>query len=488
METYMRKPVQSILMVGMLLSFLGVTCLCMIYMAKDNNYNNTIFHYFSISKPLYSKLMYLDIRKDTLINGMNLCGILFVLFNYAFSQHNFPYKGKRSHTIVRVLLIASLTLQFLIYSTWFQYFVYFGHAGFIPDAATYRSAYALFHHITVILNFLVLVYSAGCLLVTARKREPMRTLRNIKWLVFILDICICVLYFYMFFSLPDSFLWMSRSVGYIAYTSLKMAPYFGIMRVVPLVVVIPILMLWCNFHWYNKDLQRMKDDDYVFSSIVASSEISTRALSHYIKNELLGIQAETEFMLQAGRFSPEGLEHIRTSCTQVYERLDSLQRNSNRLVLNQSRSNIVDILEKSLERSKELFQQRQVTFAFSTDQQEIYVFCDRQCMQEVFSNLINNAVEAMEAMPDDRRRHLDVSVRLFETEVQIQFQDSGPGISRSIQNDLFQPFSSTKPTKYNWGIGLSFSKRIIKSHNGRIEAENAPEGGACFTLQLPIIK
>lgn len=488
METRVQKPIQTILMVGMLLSFLGVTFLSMIYMAKDNNFDNTIFHYFSISKAMYSKLMYLDIRKDTLINGMNLCSILFVLCNYAFSQHNFPQRGKRPHTVIRVLLMLFLVLQLLVYSTWFQYFVYFGHAGFVPDAATYRSAYSLFHHITIAFNLVILVYSAGCLLVTATKREPIRTLRNIKWLVFVLDVCICVLYFYMFFSLPDSFLWMSRSVGYIAYTSLKMAPYFVIMRVIPFSVVILIIMLWANFHWYNKDVQRMKDDDYVFSSIVASSEISTRALSHYIKNELLGIQTETEIMLQAGAYSPEGLEHIRASCMQVYERLDALQRNSNRLVVNQSRNNIVDILEKTLTHYKEIFLQRRVTLTMTTDAPEIYVFCDQQCMQEVFSNLINNALEAMDSMPTDRPRELDVQVRLFEAEVQIQFKDSGPGISLSIQDKLFQPFSSTKPTKHNWGIGLSFARRIVKSHNGRIEAENIPGGGARFIIQLPTIK
>ena len=487
MEIRRHRVIQSLLLLILLLSFLGVTFLSMVYMAKDNNYDSTIFHYFSISKEMYSCLMYMGIKKDTLINGMNLCSLLFIICNYTLSQFSFPRKGTNLHRTIRVILIVFWVLQLLLYSTAFQSFLYFGHAGFLPDAATYRSAYRIFHRFTVILNILTLAYSLTCLLAATRRREPIRTLRTIKWLVFILDVCICVLYSYMFFSLPDSFLWMSRAVNYTAYSSLDMAPYFSFMRVIPFTVVALILVLWLNFQWYTKDIQKMKDDDFVFSSIVASSEISTRALSHYIKNELLGIQSEAEMMLQEGAGSPARLENIRQSCIKVYERLDFLQRSSNRLVLNQSRCNIVEIVEQTLALYKESFAQHSVTLSYATDSSEINVFCDRQSIQEVFKNLINNALEAMAPMPNDQARKLDVQIHLFESEVQIRFQDSGPGISPAIADKLFQPFSSTKPTKYNWGIGLSFAKRIVKSHNGQIEAENAP-GGARFTLSFPAIK
>ena len=55
-------------------------------------------------------------------------------------------------------------------------------------------------------------------------------------------------------------------------------------------------------------------------------------------------------------------------------------------------------------------------------------------------------------------------------------------------DNLFEPFISTKSTKHNWGIGLSFVKRIIQSHNGKIEAENSTDGGAVFSVYLPIVE
>ncbi len=483
-----KNYMQSLSMFGMLLSFIGVTILSMIYMAKDNNFDNAIFQYFNISNRLYSRLIYLNIKKDSLVNGMNLCSILFILCNYAFSQCNFPLKGTSLHKKIRVFLGLFWIVQLLVYSTFFIRFLYFGRAGFLPDPAIFRFCYKVFHSITVWINLVTLLYSAACLILTARKKEPIRELRRIKWLLVVIDICICGLYFYMFFSLPDCFLWLSRSMNYTAYLSLKMPPYIGLMRILPFLVVLLIVFLWFNFHRYNKDIQKMEDDDYVFSSILSSSEISTRAFSHYVKNELLGILSEAELMLQEGNPDTERLEHIRQSCMEVYERLDTLQKNSNRILLNQSRNNILEMIDGALTQCREMLEKHHVEVIYKADAREVFVFCDRHYMQEIFHNLIINAVEAMAALPKDRPRLLTILTFLYENEIQIQFQDSGPGISPAIEDNLFEPFSSTKPTKYNWGIGLSFVKRIVKSHDGKIEAKNAPIGGAIFTLHFPILK
>lgn len=488
MEKRSANTVQTLLMSGMLLSFIGVSILSMIYMAKDNNFDNIIFQYFSISPSMYAKLIYLDIDKGPLINGMNACSILFVLCNYAFSQSNFPAKNKPLHRRIRIFLVLFWILQLVAYSTWFQMFLYFDQSVVLSDAANFRLFYDLLHCCTIGLNFLTLLYSAFCLIVTARKKEPIRELRRIKWLLVVIDIFICGLYFYMFFSLPGAFLWMSRSVGYIAYTSLQMAPYIGIMRLIPVTVILLILFLWLNFHRYNKDMQKMRNEDFVFSSIVSSSEISTRAFSHYVKNELLGILSETELLIQESPCPSERLERIRNSCVEVYERLDTLQRNSNRLVLNQSRNNILSIIRDTLDAYKDIFEKNRMEVSCTTEAEEIYVFCDRHYIQEVLNNLINNAIEVLAPLPEDHPRKLDIHVRLFENEVQIRLHDSGPGIPPSIKDKLFEPFSSTKPTKYNWGIGLSFAKRIVKSHNGTIEAANSPAGGAVFTVYFPLIK
>ena len=70
--------------------------------------------------------------------------------------------------------------------------------------------------------------------------------------------------------------------------------------------------------------------------------------------------------------------------------------------------------------------------------------------------------------------------------VQVSVLDSGPGIPAPSSSRLFEPFFSTK--SHGLGVGLSVAKTIIEAHQGKIWAENHPEGGACFCFTLPVRK
>lgn len=83
------------LVFGMLFSFICVTLFSMIYMAKDNYFNNTIFQYFNISKELFGKLIYIDISKSVLVCGMNMSSLLFLICNYTLSQIDWPRQQRR---------------------------------------------------------------------------------------------------------------------------------------------------------------------------------------------------------------------------------------------------------------------------------------------------------------------------------------------------------------------------------------------------------
>jgi signal transduction histidine kinase len=65
-------------------------------------------------------------------------------------------------------------------------------------------------------------------------------------------------------------------------------------------------------------------------------------------------------------------------------------------------------------------------------------------------------------------------------------RDFGPGIDPAKLDDIWQPFFTTKST--GMGMGLSVSRSIIEAHGGRISAENDPDGGAIFFIEIPIYK
>jgi signal transduction histidine kinase len=72
--------------------------------------------------------------------------------------------------------------------------------------------------------------------------------------------------------------------------------------------------------------------------------------------------------------------------------------------------------------------------------------------------------------------------------VRVSFRDTGPGVSREVRQNLFQPFFTTKEAGQGTGLGLSVSYRILKEHEGilRLEEDGAP--GAAFVFELPLRK
>ena len=64
-------------------------------------------------------------------------------------------------------------------------------------------------------------------------------------------------------------------------------------------------------------------------------------------------------------------------------------------------------------------------------------------------------------------------------------EDNGPGIPPEIRNHIFDPFFTSKNTNYNWGMGLYYVRKIVRSHLGRLRLENRTGGGTVFLMLLP---
>ena len=152
--------------------------------------------------------------------------------------------------------------------------------------------------------------------------------------------------------------------------------------------------------------------------------------------------------------------------------------------MNQSRQNLAEVIQSAVEENKAMMEKEGCQILYEKPLKKAEVFLDPGYMKEVFRNIFCNAMEAMEE--SRREKKVFVELKIYDEEVEIIIKDTGPGLSESISNRLFNPFVSTKSTKQNWGIGLSFCRRIIISHRGRITAENG-ELGAEFHIYLPLI-
>jgi len=112
------------------------------------------------------------------------------------------------------------------------------------------------------------------------------------------------------------------------------------------------------------------------------------------------------------------------------------------------------------------------------------VWADENQMQQVLLNLVQNAHQAMRRQAGERR--LTLRLRPRDGRVAIEVIDTGPGVPPSLLPRIFDPFFTTKPAGEGSGLGLSVSYGIVAQHGGRLYAENRPEGGATFVVELPV--
>jgi two-component system NtrC family sensor kinase len=112
------------------------------------------------------------------------------------------------------------------------------------------------------------------------------------------------------------------------------------------------------------------------------------------------------------------------------------------------------------------------------------VFADPHQLEQVFLNIINNAVDAM--LEAGRGGALKVYLYANADNVHAEFHDSGPGIKEPSR--IFEPFYTTKSVGKGTGLGLSICYGIVQEHGGNISARNRPEGGAILEISLPAAK
>ncbi len=115
---------------------------------------------------------------------------------------------------------------------------------------------------------------------------------------------------------------------------------------------------------------------------------------------------------------------------------------------------------------------------------EVHIAGGAVRLQQVFVNLISNALDAM---ADSADKTLEIRVETGQDQVAVTVVDTGPGIDEEQIGSIFDPFFSTKDVGKGMGLGLSITYGIVKQFGGGIQARNGTDHGAEFTLTFPRI-
>jgi PAS domain S-box-containing protein len=209
------------------------------------------------------------------------------------------------------------------------------------------------------------------------------------------------------------------------------------------------------------------------SQPIAAISMDAKSAQRWLEQEPANIKEALETIERVARNTERVASIIRWSRQQlVRNRRSPALLNVNTLV-HETKS----LLEREL-------RARRATLVVPCADEVANVKADRTELQQVLINLILNAVDAMKDLPEDSRIVTVAVSRGESSMLQVTVSDRGHGIPVADLNRLFDPFFTTKPG--GMGMGLQIVRNIMDATGGAISAGNSPQGGAVFTLTIPL--
>ena len=185
---------------------------------------------------------------------------------------------------------------------------------------------------------------------------------------------------------------------------------------------------------------------------------------------------------------PELLEYIEIGTKRMVEIARVLKEFSYIDNGNKSRFNICDGLESTLKLLRNRLKPKpgkpEIQVIKSYDELPL-VECYPSQLQQVFMNLLVNAIDALEEEPP-LAPQIAIAATATPTHVAIEITDNGPGIPESVLDRIFHSFFTTKPIGKGTGLGLSISYGIVQDYDGSIRVESTEGEGSNFIIQFPM--
>ncbi len=211
-----------------------------------------------------------------------------------------------------------------------------------------------------------------------------------------------------------------------------------------------------------------------------------RQVAHDIKNPLTTMKLSMQQLERVSNNPEQAAAYLRKAITRLIEQIDSLAQIASEFSMFanldiQAKHDVV--INEVVESVHDLFsEQKNVDLSLSLPEQRYHILGDKNHLIRVFNNLVINAIQAI---PSDRRGHIHVSLTRVGNQAVIQISDNGGGIPEEIGDRVFEPNFTTKTS--GSGLGLAICKKIIEAHDGDIRFETRENEGTDFFVEMPVM-
>jgi two-component system NtrC family sensor kinase len=233
-------------------------------------------------------------------------------------------------------------------------------------------------------------------------------------------------------------------------------------------------------------VERKLEQQVVQSERLAAMGAMIGGVAHELNNPLTAIMGVSELLqdTESNEGSRKQLAILQQQARRAAEIVQNLTYFSRPPAPGKSKINLVEVVERTLNLHAYSLRKNNITVDFLKEAGVPYALGDPHQLMQVFLNLILNAEHAIRDARD--KGTLRIRLGKGENSVWVSFHDDGPGIPKENLPSIFDPFYTTKRPGRGTGLGLSICKSVMKEHSGSIEAANAPDGGAVFTVTLPL--
>ncbi|MGI8788014.1 MAG: ATP-binding protein [Pyrinomonadaceae bacterium] len=216
-------------------------------------------------------------------------------------------------------------------------------------------------------------------------------------------------------------------------------------------------------------------------------------VSHELRSPLNSILGWTKILLTKNvddETRQNALETIeksaRSQAKLIDDLVDSARVSSGKLRLELRPLNLYEVVKTVYNAQRPIAEARTIALDFSADKKDIQVFGDTIRLQQIFTNLLSNALKFTSEGGSIR-----INIETKKDSVKIAFKDDGQGINPEFLPNIFQQFqqgdNKTSRGQSGLGLGLSIVRILTEKHSGRVFAESAGLGhGATFTVTLPL--
>lgn len=235
-----------------------------------------------------------------------------------------------------------------------------------------------------------------------------------------------------------------------------------------------------EFSFFNNDAP---DRDIMEIERLASLGELIAGISHELNDPLSAILGYSE-ILQTIDMDPQikrYIDNIHISAMRSAKVVEGLLTFLRRKEIEFNTININDVIKQTVSLFEYQMRTNSTSLVLNLSSDIPHVIGDFYRLQQVFFNIIMNALQALDKWHNERR--ISISSDSYESGIRVIVSDSGPGIDREHIHRIFSPFFTTKPK--GTGLGLSIVQGIIKEHGGRISV--LQEGQGCsFVIELPL--